>query len=256
MIAAFESAHPNVSVQLDTRPGGSEGDNLVKTRLATGDMADVFEYNSGSLFQAIAPEANLQPITDQPFVADLDPSFVDVVSAGGEVYGSPWGTFVGGGVLYNIPIYEELGLEIPTTWDEFMANNAAIAEAGDRRSCGADVRGHMDISALRARRLPQCSGREPHVRGRLHEQPGQVRHHAGCAARVRAPAGGPRRRPAERGLCVGDVRRRCDGGRDGSGRALPDAHVRRRETWHSPRRTTSTTWASSPCRARTRQRSA
>ena len=73
VIAAFESAHPNVSVQLDTRPGGSEGDNLVKTRLATGDMADVFEYNSGSLFQAIAPETNLQPITDQPFVADLDP---------------------------------------------------------------------------------------------------------------------------------------------------------------------------------------
>ena len=56
VIAAFESAHPNVSVQLDTRPGGSEGDNLVKTRLATGDMADVFEYNSGSLFQAIAPD--------------------------------------------------------------------------------------------------------------------------------------------------------------------------------------------------------
>ena len=130
VIAAFQAAHPNVTVQLDTRPGGSEGDNLVKTRLATGDMADVFEYNSGSLFQAIAPEENLQPITDQPFVADLDPSFVDVVSAGDEVYGSPWGTFVGGGVLYNIPIYEELGLEIPTTWDEFMANNEAIAEAG------------------------------------------------------------------------------------------------------------------------------
>ncbi len=35
--------------QDDTRPGGSEGDNLVKTRLSTGDMAEVFVYNNGSL---------------------------------------------------------------------------------------------------------------------------------------------------------------------------------------------------------------
>ena len=37
---------------------------------------------------------------------------------------------MGGGILYNVAIYDELGLEIPTTWDDFMANNAAIDEAG------------------------------------------------------------------------------------------------------------------------------
>jgi raffinose/stachyose/melibiose transport system substrate-binding protein len=47
------------------------------------------------------------------------------------VYGAPFGTAMGGGVLYNRPIYEELGLEVPTTWDEFMANNQAIDEAGE-----------------------------------------------------------------------------------------------------------------------------
>lgn len=130
VIAAFEAANPNITVNLDTRPGGAEGDNLVKTRLATGDMAEVFEYNSGSLFQAIGPENNLQPITDQSYVGNLDPAFVDVVSAGGDVYGVPWGGFMGGGILYNVPLYEELGLEIPTTWEAFMANNAAIADAG------------------------------------------------------------------------------------------------------------------------------
>ncbi len=29
------------------------------------------------------------------------------------------------------PVYEELGLEIPETWDEFMANNATIAAEAD-----------------------------------------------------------------------------------------------------------------------------
>ena len=35
-----------------------------------------------------------------------------------------------GAVLYNKDIYEELGLEIPTTWDEFIANSEAIKAAG------------------------------------------------------------------------------------------------------------------------------
>nr|NLJ02087.1 carbohydrate ABC transporter substrate-binding protein [Bacillota bacterium] len=41
----------NIKTVFDLRPGGIEGDNLVKSRLATGDMADLCAYNSGSLFK-------------------------------------------------------------------------------------------------------------------------------------------------------------------------------------------------------------
>ncbi len=166
VIKAFEEANPDIDVKLDTRPGGAEGDNMVKTRLSTGDMADVFEYNSGSLFQAIAPTTNLTPVTDEPWVADLDDTFKEVVTAGDDVYGSPWQTITGGGIFYNIPLYEKLGLEVPTTWDEFMANNEKIKAAG-RRPGRADLRGHLDVADLRARRLPQRRGCEPGLgRGR------------------------------------------------------------------------------------------
>lgn len=130
VIKAFEAANTDIAVKLDTRPGGGDGDNLVKTRLSTGDMAEVFEYNSGSLFQAIAPEENLAPITDEAWVGDLDETFTEVVSAGGNVYGAPWGPITGGGVFYNVPIYEKLGLKVPTTWAEFMANNEKIKADG------------------------------------------------------------------------------------------------------------------------------
>ena len=130
VIKAFEEANPDIDVKLDTRPGGAEGDNMVKTRLSTGDMADVFEYNSGSLFQAIAPTTNLTPVTDEPWVSDLDDTFKEVVTAGDDVYGSPWQTITGGGIFYNIPLYEKLGLDVPTTWDEFMDNNEKIEAAG------------------------------------------------------------------------------------------------------------------------------
>jgi raffinose/stachyose/melibiose transport system substrate-binding protein len=131
VIEAFQAANPNITVKHDTRPGGSEGDNLTKTRLATGEMAEVFTYNNGSLLQAIKPEQNLTPLDDQPWASTLDKTFVDSTKAAdGKLYGGPWGTVQGGAVLYHMPTYEKLGLEIPQTWDEFMKNNEEIKKAG------------------------------------------------------------------------------------------------------------------------------
>ncbi|GAB3400436.1 ABC transporter substrate-binding protein [Flindersiella endophytica] len=130
VIKAFESDNPGIDVRLDTRPGGSEGDNLIKTRLSTDEMADVFQYNSGSLFQAISPEKNLVPVTSESWVGKLDGAFKEVVSANGNVYGSPWGPSTGGGVFYNTKVYDRLGLSIPATWDQFMANNQKVKAAG------------------------------------------------------------------------------------------------------------------------------
>ena len=130
VVKAFQADNPDITVKVDTRPQGGDGDNIVKTRLSTGDMADVFEYNSGSLFQAISPEKNLVPVTDQSWVGDLDDTFKSVVSAKDQVYGSPYGTVTGGGVFYNTKVYDRLGLKVPVTWDEFMANNAKIKAAG------------------------------------------------------------------------------------------------------------------------------
>jgi raffinose/stachyose/melibiose transport system substrate-binding protein len=127
---AFMAQNPGITVDVETRPGGSEGDNIIKTRLATGDMTDLFIYNSGSLFQAIGPVQNLVPVTDQPWVADLEENFKRVVTAEDQVYGAPFGPQMTGAVLYNKKVYADLGLQIPRTWDEFMANNAAVKAAG------------------------------------------------------------------------------------------------------------------------------
>jgi raffinose/stachyose/melibiose transport system substrate-binding protein len=130
LVRAFQAKNPNITIKIETRPQGSEGDNIVKTRLSTQDMTDIFVYNSGSLFQALKPEQNLQPVTDEAFVKNLDKAFTPSVSANNQVYGAPFGSAFGGGILYNKKVYEKLGLEVPKTWDEFMANNAKIKKAG------------------------------------------------------------------------------------------------------------------------------
>jgi raffinose/stachyose/melibiose transport system substrate-binding protein len=130
VIKDFQAKNPNITVKLETRPGGSDGDNLVKTRLSTGDMDDVFAYNSGSLFQALAPEKNMVALDDQPWVGQLDDNFKKTVTANGKLYGAPFGSFLGGAVMYNRAVYSKLNLQIPKTWSELMANSAKIKAAG------------------------------------------------------------------------------------------------------------------------------
>lgn len=130
LIKDFEAANPDIKIVTETRPGGGEGDNLVKTRLATGEMTDIFGYNAGSLFQALNPPQNMLDLTDEPFQKDVLDSYKTVITAGGRVYGAPIQTAMGGGVLYNKKIYADLGLKVPKSWKEFMDNNAKIKAAG------------------------------------------------------------------------------------------------------------------------------
>lgn len=132
LTAAYTAKHPGVTFSIETRPGGGEGDNIVKTRLATGEMADLFIYNSGSLLQALRPDRTLLPVDDIANFGLLNAAYVTTVQgATGTTYGVPFETAQGGGIYYHKPTYAKLGLEVPKTWDQFMANNARIAAETD-----------------------------------------------------------------------------------------------------------------------------
>ena len=131
LVKDFEVINPDIKITIETRPGGTDGDNIIKTRLATGEMTDIFNYNDGSLFQAINPIKNITDLNDEPWEADVLGSFKSVVTAtDGHVYGVPFGAAMGGGVLYNKKIYADLGLSVPKDWAAFMANSEKIKAAG------------------------------------------------------------------------------------------------------------------------------
>ncbi len=130
MADAFNATNQGVTVKVETRPAGTDGDNLIKTKLATGDMNDVFMYNAGSLMVALDPAKNIVPLTNESYVGQLDESFKTSASTGGQLYAVPFGQAMGGGILYNKKVFADLGLQVPKTWAEFMANNAKIKAAG------------------------------------------------------------------------------------------------------------------------------
>ena len=119
-----------IHVEVEINPGGTEGDNIIKTRCASGDLPDISNYNSGSLFTALNPKEHFLDLTDEPISELFDDTFKSVVSQDGRIYGAPFTTTQAGAVVYWKPDYEELGLEVPTTWDEFLANCEALKEAG------------------------------------------------------------------------------------------------------------------------------
>jgi raffinose/stachyose/melibiose transport system substrate-binding protein len=130
LVAAYNALNTGVTVKLDTRPAGTDGDNAVKTKLATGDMAEVFAYNSGSLMAALDPGKNLVPLTSESYMSTFADSFKTAVTYKDQIYGIPMGNATGGGILYNKKVFAQLGLQIPKTWADFMANNAKIKAAG------------------------------------------------------------------------------------------------------------------------------
>ena len=131
MTAAFMKANPDIIVKTNFVPGGVEGDALVKSQLASGTMTDVFAYNVGALMQAIDPVRNLVNLKNEPWMSSVNSGFIpSATGADGGVYAAPFGTAMGGGILYNKRIYSKLGLQIPLTWKDFMANNAKIKKAG------------------------------------------------------------------------------------------------------------------------------
>ena len=157
----------------------------MKTKLSTGDMQDVFWYNSGSLLQALDPSKTLVDLTGDPAIANVDPAFFPVVTQGGKVYGGPFGTAFGGGILYNKDVYSKLGLQVPKTWTDFLANTDKIKAArASRRSSRPSRR------RTRGRRSCSCSATTTTCRSRTRTSPRTTPPTRSSTRRTRTPLKG------------------------------------------------------------------
>lgn len=128
LIARFEAEHPNINVVQDNNEGGfvpalvRDSPPDVTTRgwnYASGDFArkDVFE-----------------DLSDLEAAAVIDPAAQELVTEWGEPSdgGTPALPFslTAAGVIYNKDIFEQVGVEVPTTWDELKAVCEKFEAAG------------------------------------------------------------------------------------------------------------------------------
>jgi raffinose/stachyose/melibiose transport system substrate-binding protein len=130
-IAAFEAEHPGVTVQFIPYRN-VEYNTVLATALQGGRGPDIIHLRSYGGMEQLANAGYLRPLTDEvPALQAFDPGILLGATnrADGEIYGVPFALQTLQ-VLYNTRIFSELGLEEPATWDEFIALNEALLEAG------------------------------------------------------------------------------------------------------------------------------
>ncbi len=140
---AFEAAYPDVKVEYTTVQN-SDYDTVLSTRMTAGNV-DVVSLNASSIStipewvtngsattnQLAAANGQFLNLAAEPFMAQVNPSIVDAVTqTGGEVYGFPLGLSYYTGTFYNKALFKELGIEVPTTWSEFVAAADKIKASG------------------------------------------------------------------------------------------------------------------------------
>ena len=128
-IAAFEQKY-GCTVDVEAAPGSDEGENLKRVRLATGGLADVYMMTPGSKLDEFDPVNNMLDISGEPWVDNIADGYRQVVTYDGGVYATPSDTSNAAGVIYNVKVFEQLSMEVPTTWEEFLQCCETMKAAG------------------------------------------------------------------------------------------------------------------------------
>ena len=112
----FMKANPNIKI--DFSAPGAEYENIMKVKMASKHLPDVFATHG---WAKIRYGSFLADLRDQPWVSRLSPTIKDTVTdASGKVYILPLDQDKAGPV-YNVDILNKYGVAVPKTFDELVA---------------------------------------------------------------------------------------------------------------------------------------
>lgn len=111
----FMAENPGVTISYTTQ--GSDYEQLMKARMASNDLPDIFATHGWSVARY---SEYLTPLNDQPWYGSIEESFMNnIANDEGQIFVLPLNMDIGG-LLYNKTLLEELNAEIPKTWDQLL----------------------------------------------------------------------------------------------------------------------------------------
>lgn len=122
IVAAFMEENPHIIIEHEAM-NSRQYDQRIQALAAADELPDIVTVQMFPQFQEMARAGLLVDLSD--FSMIQDGSFDTVAKTAltledGFVYGLTWNNLVCG-VFFNVDIFDELGLEIPKTFDEFVA---------------------------------------------------------------------------------------------------------------------------------------
>jgi len=117
LIVDFESENPGIKVTQTQVP---DAKTVLNSRIASGDVPDVVGcYPDEAEFQAMVSGDTFADLTGDAVLENVDSSFLEDIKIDGKDYNVPL-TLNSWGIYYNKTQFKALGLEVPTTWDDFI----------------------------------------------------------------------------------------------------------------------------------------
>jgi len=129
IIPAFEKAHPDISVEY--APVGTDDYNAaIQSQIKGGTGADLMMCRPFDVNRAWIADGYFEPLAGTEAVGAFDETALAAwTDDAGDPYCVPIASVLAG-FYYNTAVFDELGLEVPTTQDEFLKVLQAIADDG------------------------------------------------------------------------------------------------------------------------------
>lgn len=128
IVEQFESQNPNIKVDV-TPVKYDDYYTLLKTKMAGGDIVDVFTLNAGAQTKLFHDGGYLEDLTGKDFMANFEPSVLKEQSLDGKSFIMPLnaGPIA---VFYNKKMFSDMGIAVPRTYDALMDAAKKIKAAG------------------------------------------------------------------------------------------------------------------------------
>lgn len=121
-------AQTGIKVNLQLLPA-EQTSTVLQTKLAVNETPDLLQYNLASAITDLNLDRNFEVLDNESWVSRILNK--DVLSYNGHVYSFHVSQDTGmQGVVFNKDIFKELNLEIPTTYEEFLAVCEKIKASG------------------------------------------------------------------------------------------------------------------------------
>lgn len=125
----FEKRNPGTKVVYEGK-GGPEFKELLKARAASRELADVVMIHPGlTSIGSYAKAGYLADLSNEPWAGDISENAKSVTTFDGKLYGLP-NDLAALGVYYNKKVFNDLGIDIPKNYDEFLAVCDKIKQSG------------------------------------------------------------------------------------------------------------------------------
>jgi raffinose/stachyose/melibiose transport system substrate-binding protein len=131
LIAQFEKEHPEIEIVQNNVPSP---DAALRTRLVKNDVPPLMSLNgNGGTYGDLAKAGIFRDFSDDPALENISEASIKVLQDLGhvpdEINGVPFANNADG-IIYNVDLFNQLGLTVPTTWDELIATAEKIKAAG------------------------------------------------------------------------------------------------------------------------------